>query len=183
MKRRTGRLIKYRFLKVLSRLTKRQSPVYPIVADPASPTSISSVTHIKHWEALRLTAYMPTDQDVWTIGYGHTRTAKRGMTITEPEAERLLRVDLGWVQECLARRVTAPVTQEQYDALASFVFNIGGPQFTSSTLLRKLNALDYLGAAQEFMRWNKQRGVVLKGLTRRRASERAMFLRGTNQDV
>jgi len=140
---------------------------------------VEDIDHIKKWEALRLKAYLPTPNDVPTIGYGHTKTAKMGMVITEKDAERLLREDLDWVEEALEELVEVPLSQPQYDALASFVFNIGRTGFAKSTLLRKLNASDYVGAAEEFPRWNKQKGKVLKGLTRRRADEREMFLRGT----
>ena len=145
------------------------------------PMRVEDINHIKKWEALRLKAYMPTPNDVPTIGYGHTKTAKMGMVITEEDAERLLREDLDWVEEALEELVEVPLSQPQYDALASFVFNIGRTNFAKSTLLRKLNASDYAGAAQEFPRWNKQKGKVLKGLTRRRADEREMFLRGTHE--
>ena len=146
---------------------------------PGNPTRVSNLDHIKEWEALRLEAYKPTPDDVWTIGWGHTHTAREGMVITKREAERLLRVDLAWVRSTLEELVEVPLTQLQYDALASFIFNIGRPQFATSTLLRKLNAGDYLGAAEEFPRWNKQKGKVLRGLTRRRKQEREMFLNGT----
>ncbi|MCY1305462.1 Lysozyme RrrD [compost metagenome] len=69
-----------------------------------------------------------------------------------------------------------PLSQGQFDALASFVFNLGSGNLQCSTLLRKLNAKDYAGAADEFPRWNKAGGKVLAGLTRRRAAERALFL-------
>lgn len=147
------------------------------------PTKVERIDEIKKWEALRLRAYLPTPHDVWTIGYGHTSTAYEGMTISEKQAEKLLRQDLAWVREALAEHVKVPLSQEQYDALASFVFNLGAANFKSSTLLRKLNAMDYLGASDEFLKWNKQRQngrlVVLRGLTRRRKHERELFLEGT----
>ena len=146
-----------------------------------TPKGVRDIDHIKKWEALRLKAYLPTPNDVPTIGYGHTKTAKMGMVITEKDAERLLRADLDWVEEALEELVEVPLSQPQYDALASFVFNIGRTGFAKSTLLRKLNASDYVGAAEEFPRWNKQKGKVLKGLTRRRTDEREMFLRGTQR--
>jgi lysozyme len=103
------------------------------------------------------------------------------MVITEVEAERLLRSDLQWSREAVNGYVEVPLSQEQYDALVSFVFNVGGSAFRRSTLLRKLNAYDYVGAADEFPRWNKQKGKVLRGLTNRRMYERAKFLSGTTQ--
>lgn len=149
------------------------------------PNRIKRIDLIKKHEGLRLKAYLPTSYDVWTIGYGHTSTAYEGMVITEEKAEKLLRADLKWVRDVLAKEVKVPLTQEQYDALASFIFNLGGTNFRTSTLLRKLNAYDYVGAADEFLRWNKQRQggrmVVLRGLTKRRTEERALFLEGTEQ--
>lgn len=147
---------------------------------PSQPNKVHDIDHIKRWEALRLEAYLPTPNDVWTIGYGHTHTAKRGMRITEEYAEQLLRRDIRWVEDTLNTYVKVPLTQKQYDALASFVFNVGSSAFRNSTLLRKLNSGDYRGAAQEFPRWNKQKGKVLRGLTRRRKDEQAIFLRGTH---
>jgi lysozyme len=145
----------------------------------SAPSRVENIDFIKAHEALRLTAYMPTKNDVWTIGYGHTKTARKGMTITESAAESLLRGDLAWVEATLAKHVKVPLTQPQYDALASFIFNLGATNFAKSTLLRKLNASDYVGAANELPRWNKQKGKVLRGLTKRRAEERQMFLKGT----
>lgn len=130
---------------------------------------------IKKWEGVKLTAYLPTPNDVWTIGYGHTKTARPGMTITLEEAENLLVRDLQWVEEALTKHVKVPLSQNQFDALASFVYNLGETNFASSTLLRKLNQSDYAGAADQLLRWNKQKGVVLKGLTNRRTEEKALF--------
>ena len=143
------------------------------------PVRVKNIQKIKDWEDLRLKAYLPTPNDVWTIGYGHTGTAYEGQVITKAEAERLLRQDLAWVRRAIARYVTVPLSQEQYDALASFIFNVGEGAFASSTLLRKLNAYDYAGAANEFPRWNKQKGKALLGLTRRRLAEQKLFMKGT----
>lgn len=131
---------------------------------------------IKKWEALKLEAYLPTPNDVWTIGWGHTHTTKRGQKITVVEAQRLFEQDTAWVEAAIAKNVKVPLNQNQYDALASWIFNVGEGAFRKSTLLRKLNAGDYIGAANEFPRWNKQKGRVLRGLTRRRAEEKAYFL-------
>lgn len=142
---------------------------------------IRNVDAIKKHEALRLTAYLPTKDDVWTIGYGHTKTARRGMVITEAQAEELLRQDLAWVEDVIDRFVKVPLTQNQHDALGSLIFNIGGGAFSKSTVLRRLNAGDYKGAADAFLMWDKQRDRTtgkmntLRGLTRRRQEERAMF--------
>ena len=153
------------------------------------PTRVSDIDHIKKEEQLRLTAYLPTPNDTWTIGWGHTKKAKRGMVITEEEAEELLRFDLKWVEDTIADLVKVPLTQQQYDALAGLIFNIGRPNFKTSTVLRRLNASDYVGAADAFMLWTKQRNKktgkleVLNGLVSRRTEERKMFLNGTPENL
>lgn len=150
---------------------------------PATPSYtdgrmyIKNVDMIKKSEGLRLEAYLPTPNDVWTIGYGHTKTAKPGMKITTKGAEALLVHDLAWVEDVVNDFVEVPITQNQYDALCSFVYNLGGTNFGKSTLLRKLNDGDYEGAADELLRWDKQKGKVLRGLTIRRKEERELFLK------
>ena len=142
---------------------------------------IKNVDAIKDHEALRLTAYLPTKNDVWTIGWGHTKTAKQGMVITEAQAEQLIRDDLAWVEDAIDNLVKVTLTQNQRDALGSLIFNIGATSFSKSTVLRKLNAKDYLGAADAFLMWDKQKDkqtgemVRLKGLTKRRQQERNLF--------
>lgn len=140
------------------------------------PRKVKNIDKIKEHEGLRLQAYLPTPNDVWTIGYGHTGTAHKGMVITEERAEALLRQDIAWVEDAINKNVVVPLTQNQYDALASLVYNIGAGAFAKSTLLRMLNMGDYKGAADQFLRWDKQKGKTLKGLTRRRAEERDLFL-------
>lgn len=116
----------------------------------------------------------------WTIGWGSTmfngKPVTRGMTITKDEADNLLIDDITSHAEPIHRLVTVPLTQPQYDALASFIFNVGAGNFARSTLLKKLNRGDYDGAAREFARWNKAKGKVLRGLTRRRTAEAALFM-------
>lgn len=136
---------------------------------------IKNINAIKEHEALRLTAYLPTKNDVWTIGYGHTKGVKEGMVITETQAEKFLYEDIAWVEDVIDSTVKVPLTQNQRDALGSLIFNIGGTAFANSTVLRKLNEKDYKGAADAFLMWCKQKGVVLKGLVRRREQERKLF--------
>lgn len=131
---------------------------------------------IKKWEKLRLKAYKPTSNDVWTIGWGHTKDVRPGQEITAEEAEKLFDEDVAWVNTFLQKYIKVPLSQNQYDALASWVFNIGAENARTSTLIRKLNAKDYEGAAHEFSRWNKQKGKVLNGLVKRRAEEMQYFL-------
>ena len=131
---------------------------------------------IKRFEGLELDAYMPTPNDVPTIGYGHTKTAKLGMTITARGAEVLLKHDLAWVEAAVNKHVTVVLTQPQYDALCSFVYNLGATNFRRSTLLKRLNEGNFAAAANELPRWNKQGKRVLRGLTHRRAAERELFI-------
>tara|TARA_R110000851_G_scaffold258264_1_gene410692 strand:- start:2179 stop:2838 length:660 start_codon:yes stop_codon:yes gene_type:complete len=131
---------------------------------------------IKKWEKLELKAYMPTPNDVPTIGWGHTHTTKMGMYITEKKAQELFDRDVAWVEKAMAKHINVAMSQHQYDAVASWIFNVGETAFIKSTLLRKLNAGDYEGAARELPRWNKQSGKVLRGLVRRRAEEMEYFL-------
>lgn len=146
-------------------------------------TSNAGIALIKGHEGLRLDAY-PDAGYGWaraTIGYGHTSQAgppnvTRGMRITEAEATEILRRDLARFEGYVNSSVHVPLTQPQFDALVSFTFNLGPGNLRESTLLRKLNALDYKGAADEFLRWNKSNGKTLRGLTKRREAERALFM-------
>ncbi|PHM50558.1 lysozyme [Xenorhabdus sp. KK7.4] len=133
---------------------------------------------IKQFEGLKLKAYPDpaTGGIPWTIGYGHTKGVKKGDMITEQQAEVFLHDDLQSIYATLKQLVRVPLNQGQFDALCSFIFNCGNGNFSGSTLLRKLNQGDYIGAAAEFPRWNKAAGKVMRGLDNRRASERQMFL-------
>lgn len=138
---------------------------------------------IKQFEGLRLNAYPDpaTNGDPWTIGYGHTSAAgipnvKKGMKITALTAETILEDDIKAVAAGVRKLVTAPLNENQFGALVSFAFNLGLTNLSTSTLLRKLNAGDYAGAAAEFPRWNRAAGKVMKGLTRRREAEQELFL-------
>ena len=130
---------------------------------------------VKGFEGLRLRAYLDAVKVV-TIGYGHTRTAKMGLIITEAKAERLLRDDLHGAEGDVARLVKVELNGNEHAALVSFVFNLGAANFAKSTLLKKLNVGDRVGAASEFLKWNRARGKILAGLTRRRKAERELFL-------
>jgi lysozyme len=131
---------------------------------------------IRQCEGLRLKAYRCPAGKL-TIGYGHTGAdVKTGMTITAAEADALLSRDLIAAEMAVSGAVTVPISENQFSALVSFVFNLGAGNFCGSTLLKKLNANDIFGAADEFPRWNKVNGQVLAGLTRRRNAERTLFL-------
>lgn len=143
-------------------------------------TSEKGIALIKQFEGCKLTAYQDS-VGVWTIGYGWTQPVdgkpiRAGMTIKQETAERLLKTGLVSYESDVCRLVKVGLTQGQFDALVSFTYNLGARSLSTSTLLRKLNAGDYAGAADEFLRWNKAGGKVLNGLTRRREAERALFL-------
>jgi lysozyme len=132
---------------------------------------------IKTHEGLYLVAYLDP-VGIWTIGWGHTRTARKGMRITLAEAQLLLASDLEEFERCILRRVEVPLSQWEFDALVSLAFNIGCGAFGGSTLLRRLNAGDREGAAAEFPRWRLGGGRILPGLVRRRRAEQALFMEG-----
>lgn len=143
-------------------------------------TSDKGIALIKEFEGCKLTAYQDS-VGVWTIGYGWTQPVdgkpiRAGMTINQETAGRLLKTGLVSYESDVSRLVKVGLTQGQFDALVSFTYNLGARSLSTSTLLRKLNAGDYAGAADEFLRWNKAGGKVLNGLTRRREAERALFL-------
>jgi len=140
----------------------------------ATQLSDAGVDLIKGFEGLRLSAYQDS-ADVWTIGYGHTAGVQPGDRISTAEAERLLRQDTAWAQDAVRSLVKVPLSQNQFDALTSFTFNLGAEALEQSTLLRKLNAGDMAGAQAEFGRWVHADGEVLPGLVRRRAAEGELF--------
>ena len=142
----------------------------------------ATVDLIKGFEGLRLKAYQDS-VGVWTIGYGHTAMSgppapKAGMIISSEEAEAILKDDVTDFAKGVAAVIKVPVTDNEFGAIVSFAFNVGLGNLKASTLLKKLNAGDKAGAANEFAKWNKAGGKVLTGLTRRRAAEKALFLKG-----
>lgn len=138
-------------------------------------TSNKGIALIKGFEGLRLKAYK-CSAGVWTIGYGHTKGVREGQTITEEQAESLLREDLRTFEVGVSSLVTVFLHQCQFDALVSFAFNVGLQALKTSTLLRRLNNREPAErVAAEFLRWNKAGGKVLAGLTRRRQAEADMF--------
>lgn len=142
-------------------------------------TSASGLELIKSFEGFRETATRLPDGR-WTIGYGHVRTAREGLTISQKDAEDLLLYDLKPVEDAVASFIYAPLMQNQFDALVSLAFNISPGQFRDSDILRNLNAGDYLAAANGFDLWRKARlhgrVMVVDALVRRRAAEKSLFL-------
>lgn len=141
----------------------------------------------KEAEGLRLEAYLCPAGKL-TIGYGHTGPdVVPGQCITQSKADDILLADMTTAAVAVDRSVTVPLSENQRYALADFAFNLGAGALMGSTLLKRLNAGDYQGAADEFLKWDKAHVdgelVVLPGLSARRARERAMFLAADGTEV
>ena len=156
---------------------------------------------IKKWEGLEdgdpstsnLDPYV-CPANVWTIGWGHAivYNGRHLTTSNDPvgdlarslypgglnieQAEQLLRADTSRFAIQVDNLVTVELKDNMFDALVSFSFNVGIGNFQRSTLLRKLNKGDYLGASQEFPKWRRANGVILQGLVHRRADEKTLFM-------
>lgn len=130
-------------------------------------------------EGMRPSAYVDP-VGIVTVCAGHTRTAKLGQTKTAAQCAELLRQDTIHAERTIKRLVSVKLTQRQYDALVSFVFNVGEGNFSTSTLLKRINAGRCNAAADEFLRWNKAKGRILAGLTARREFESDEFRSGCN---
>lgn len=150
-------------------------------SDKQLAISEKGIGFIAGFESLRLKAYL-CPANVWTIGWGTTVypngiKVKKGDTCTIEQARAFKNHDLKRFQKCVNDTVAVPLNQNQFDALVSLTYNIGEAAFKSSTLLKKLNAGDFAGAADQFLVWNKSKGKVLNGLVNRRAAERTLFLK------
>ena len=144
-------------------------------------TSDAGVSLIKTFEGFRAKPYR-CPAGIPTIGYGATfypdgrKVSLNDPAITEAYATELLRDMLGGFERGVLRQVKVELAQHEFDALVSFAYNVGSEALAGSTLLKRLNANDKKGAADQFLRWNRADGRVMSGLTRRREAERAMFL-------
>ena len=143
-----------------------------------------TIEHIKSSEGLVLTAYPDPgskDGNPWTIGYGTTRingkAVPKGLKITKEQAEQYLINDLKDFAKKIDNVIDVPLNDNQYGALLSFSYNVGFHAFTGSTLLRNLNKKDYNSVPAQMMRWNKNDGKVMTGLTNRRKAEVALWLK------
>ncbi len=136
------------------------------------------IQSLKELEGFRAKAYKDTG-GVWTIGYGTIKwlgkPVEAGQTITDKEAVLALQADLAWAQTAVNQLVRVPLKQHMFDALVSFVYNIGETAFSKSTLLRLLNEGKYDQAANEFKRWNQDNGKIIPGLVSRRKVEESLF--------
>ncbi len=132
--------------------------------------SNEALAKVKEFEGLRLESYK-CSAGVWTIGYGHTRGVKQGQSITEAQADALLRGDL-MSAERYVNELSLNLTQGQFDALVDFAFNLGTGRLGSSSLLKKIRqGADTAEIQSEFKRWVYAGGKKLEGLVKRRAWE------------
>lgn len=134
---------------------------------------------IKSFESCRLTAYPDpgTGGEPFTVGWGHTGPEVfKGMIIPRDQADAWLAEDVAKFERCVERALTVKVTDNQFSACVSLAYNIGCVAFQRSTLVRLMNQGDEDKAADEFLKWNKSGGQVMRGLTRRREAERSLFL-------
>lgn len=139
-------------------------------------TSETGLNLIKRFEGFRAKSYK-CPAGIWTIGYGHTNGVKKGMVIDELKAETFLSIDVQKCEYAINTLVKTELNQNQFDALVSFIYNIGTGAFAKSTMLKFLNAGHFPLAAGQFDRWNKVNGVVSKGLISRRNAEKKLFLK------
>ncbi len=142
-------------------------------------TSKVGIDLISSFEDTKLKAY-DDSIGVWTIGIGTTVypngvKVKKGDVCTLEQAKSYFANDLKRFEKTVNDSVKVDLTQNQFDALVSLTYNIGSTAFKNSTLLKKLNAKDFTGAADQFLVWNKGGGKIMKGLVRRREAERALF--------
>lgn len=134
---------------------------------------------IKEFESLELSAYPDpaTGGDPITIGWGHTGPEVHlGMTITEDEADDLLREDVEKFERCVEQAVGQYVNEAEFSACVAFAFNVGCKAFKDSTLVKMIRVGNMVGAADQFLRWTKANGKTMAGLVRRRTAERELFL-------
>jgi lysozyme len=136
--------------------------------------SEEGISLIKKFEGCELNAYK-CPAGVWTIGYGITKSVKKGDTITKEQAEEMLKEELKEYQGYVNHYVEVDLQQCQYDALVSWVFNLGPTNLRSSTMLKVLNEKKYSEVPFQIKRWNKASGKVLDGLVRRREAEALLF--------
>lgn len=144
----------------------------------------ATIDLIKKWEGFKAEAYLDTiaDPPLWTIGYGTTERAgvgivpRKGMTITEKQAEKYLRKTVDKFAAMIRPHITAPINENELGAFVSLAYNIGPTAFAESTALRRFNDGDKGGAVEALKWWNKAGGRVVRGLENRRADEARLFM-------
>ncbi|HRD47770.1 MAG TPA: lysozyme, partial [Caulobacter sp.] len=150
---------------------------------PRYQVSRAAIELIKSFEGYRRKAAQLPDGR-WTIGYGHTLTAREGAEVSEADAEALLMYDLINVAHVVNEHSYTPLTQNQFDALCCFAFNVGVDNFRRSSVLRRVNEGQLLQAACAMEMWRKAdfegERIVIDALVRRRSAEKTLFLTPAN---
>lgn len=141
------------------------------IAIAALSLSAAALVSIALHESYRENAYLPTRDDVPTIGFGTTDGVKIGDRTTPERALVRLLADASRFERAVKRCAPVPMHMHEFSAFVSLAYNIGEGAFCSSTLTRKLRAFNYVGACKEILRWDKQAGKTLPGLTKRRQAE------------
>ena len=136
--------------------------------------SNEGISLIKKFEGCELEAYQDAI-GVWTIGYGHTKDVRQGMSITKEQADNMLINELDEYCDHVEKAVIVDLTQNQFDALVSWTYNLGPTNLNASTMLKVLNNKDFDEVPAQIKRWNKAGGKVLEGLVRRREAEALLF--------
>lgn len=149
--------------------------------DTTMKISNTGLKLIQEFEGFKTNAY-DDGVGVWTIGYGTIRypngtKVEKGDVCTKEQAEIYMQNDLTSFEKTINDTVKVKISQNQYDSLLSLCYNIGSGAFSKSTLLKKLNSNDFVGASDQFLVWNKAGGKVMQGLSNRREKERALFLK------
>ena len=137
--------------------------------------SENAIRVIKRFEGMREEAYL-CPAGVWTIGFGHTAGVKKGDKIDMYTATVYLQDDIRKFEDAIDKLVKVKLNQNQFDALVSFVFNVGAGAFEKSTMLKLINSGNFSLAANEFDKWVYSKGTKLEGLINRRKAEKELFL-------
>ena len=145
----------------------------------AGAALMGAIALVAPWEGKRNSAYLDI-VDVPTICYGHTQGVRLGQTLSDEQCKKLLGEDLQEANRAINSCVKVPLTDYQRAAFVSFTYNLGGTAFCRSTLLRKLNSGDVVGACNEMSKWVNAGGRRVQGLVNRRAAERNVCLGNPN---
>jgi lysozyme len=141
---------------------------------PLPQMNAAGIALVKSFEACKLTAYRDGG-GIWTIGRGHTKGAKQGMTCTQAQADQWFDEDIQETVRVLQGVVPPTINENQFSACVSLAYNIGVGHFSNSTLLKKLRGGDLAGASEQFLVWDKINGVPSDGLLKRRQAEQKLF--------
>jgi len=137
--------------------------------------SAAGLVALASWEAFRSEPYRDIG-GVWTDGFGNTNNVNPSKSVSVPQALNQLLINVRSAEGAVNTCITKPMTQGEYDAFVKFTFNVGNRAFCNSTLVRKFNAGDNVGACNELMRWVYVKGVKVNGLVNRRESEKKLCL-------